>query len=255
MSTPRTDASSTARDWVVGRHAAGSPALRVVCFPPAGSGAMAYSAWRPHLPEGMEMLPVELPGHGTRLAEPLAESLADLVDGVLDSLDGALHAPYALFGHSFGGLLAYETALQAARRGLPGPRAVLLSSARPPDVTPSVRWHLLDDAGLLEWLRVTGGMPEALLRHRDYVTRALAMIRADLVLAETYRRPSPERLACPLHVFAATDDPVTDAGLPAGWEVCAGGEFTVTWYPGGHFHLFEDPAPLLADLASLLLAG
>lgn len=254
MSAPRTNASPTGREWVVGRLAAGSPALRVLCFPPAGSGAMAYSAWRPHLPEGMEMLPVELPGHGTRLAEPPLASVGSLVDAALDALGDELRTPYALFGHSFGALLAYETALEAARRGLPAPRAVLLSSARPPDVVQSVRRHLLDDAGLLEWLRVTGGMPEALLAHRDYVARALVTIRADLVLAETYHRPSPERLECPLHVFAAADDPVVDAGLLPGWEDCAAGEFSLTRYPGGHFYLFKDPTALLADLASLLLA-
>ncbi len=254
MSGPGTDAPATGGAWVVGRLTAGSPALRLLCFPPAGSGAMAFSAWRRHLPEGVEMLPVELPGHGTRPTEPLAPSLTELVEAVLDSLGGELRAPYALFGHSFGALLAYETALAAIRRGLPGPRAVLLSSARPPHLVPSQRRHLMDDEELLEWLRVTGGMPEALLRHQDYVTRALAVIRADLVLAETYHRPSPERLECPLHVFAAADDPVVDTGLLTGWEVCAGGEFTVTRYPGDHFYLFTDPAPLLADLASLLLA-
>lgn len=250
-----TAAESEANPWIVGRLAAGEPRLRLLCFPQAGGSAGAFAAWRSRLPDGLELLPVELPGHGTRRAEPMPGTLEELVAAVLDAVGPELDAPYALFGHSFGGLIAYELAREIGRRRLPPPQGLLLSAARPPHApvpdTPHSRMHLQDDATLTDWLRRTNGLPEALLRHTDYVAVVLETVRADAALMARYRRGEPGPLDCPLHVFGGLADPVVGPAELEEWIHYEGPDFTLTLYPGDHYYLYEAPDALLGDIAAL----
>ncbi len=252
-------ADPAANPWIVGRAAAGGPRVRLLCFPQAGGSAGAFATWRQRLPDGLELLPVELPGHGTRRAEPMPATLEELAGAVLSGVTPELGAPYALFGHSFGALVAYELARQIRGSQLPQPQGLLLSAARPPHVpppdTPHSRMHLQDDETLVNWLRETNGLPEALLRHPDYVRLVLTTMRADATLTSRYRRTEPEPLGCPLHVFGGLADPVVTPGDLEEWVGYEGPDFSLTLYPGDHFYLYEAPDALLNDIATTMRAG
>ncbi|WP_172381868.1 thioesterase II family protein [Streptomyces sp. MNP-20] len=253
---PHGGGGPAARRWVTGRLAVGDPQVRLLCFPQAGGAAGAFSVWRPHLPAGLELAPVELPGRGTRSAEPLPDDLGTLLGALLEALADEFKEPYALFGHSFGGLVAYELALRIGRYGIAPPRAVLVSGARAPHAAARAEpVHERDDAGLLEWLRGTGGMPASLLRQTGYVRSVLAAVRADLTLGVAHQRPEPVPLACPLHVFGGTADPLVPPGELQDWQAYATSAVPVTLYPGGHFYLYAEPARLLADIAAVTGAG
>ncbi|MGW2636926.1 thioesterase II family protein [Streptomyces sp. NPDC001348] len=253
----RTRPGGRENNWVIGRLAAGEPTARVVCLPQAGGGAGAFSLWRPHLPQGLEMVPVELPGRGTRRTEPLSTDLEDLVEALLRGLSGEFDRPYALFGHSFGGLLAYELALRILRPGvLRRPEAVLVSAARAPHTrTPGAALHEKSDEELLRWLVGTGGMPESLLRHTAYVRTVLSAVRADLTLAAHHHRREPAVLDCPLYVFGGQDDPVVRPEDLEEWDACADSGAVITLCPGDHFYLYTGPAELLRHIGSLLGAA
>ena len=83
--------------------------LRLYCLPHAGGSASTFRPWIGRLP-GVSVLPVQYPGRETRLSEPphhrVPELAAELAAALLaDTQD----TPYAVYGHSFGGLLAYRT--------------------------------------------------------------------------------------------------------------------------------------------------
>ncbi|MEZ0069286.1 surfactin synthase thioesterase subunit [Streptacidiphilus sp. MAP12-20] len=258
MSTLPRPEQVRAERWIVGptRSRTLEPCVRLVSFPNAGGTAGAYAAWRPHLPSGVLLCPVELPGHGVRGAEEPATDLGALAQSVLAALarEFATGEPYALFGHSFGGLLAFEVARRIEREGLPLPRAVVVSAVRAPHEERARIVGLAEDE-LLEWLLASGGLPQELLRHTGYVRGLLRCLRADLLMADAYRVPGPVPLQAPLHVVGALADPVSPLDDLAGWEEWEGdAPFTTTFFPGGHGYLFEDPRPLVAHLAALLLS-
>ncbi|AUG75707.1 Thioesterase [Kitasatospora sp. MMS16-BH015] len=248
---PAEQPEATGNPWVVGRLANGVPRLRLLCLPHAGGSAGSFAPWRPVLPAGFELVPVELPGHGTRAGLPYAASVAELVAGLLDALAGELAVPYAVFGHSFGALLALEFALEAGRRGLPAPAAVLVSAARPPQLA-ATRERPQTDAELTAWLRATGGLPAELLRHTEYVGRVLATIRSDLGLVERHVWPAPRPLPFPLHVLGGRADPVVSPAELEEWAEYEGPDLTITVHPGGHFYLFEQPGVVLTGIAATL---
>lgn len=86
-------------------------------------------------PAGLDpLVALELPGRGLRFGEALHTDAASLVAQLASELQGTLDSasPYAFFGHSLGGLLAFELAHAMRRRGLEGPLALFLSGVSPP---------------------------------------------------------------------------------------------------------------------------
>lgn len=247
--------------WIVGPTRPRRPGtdVRLLCFPSAGGTAGLYADWRPLLPAALALWPVELPGHGVRGAQEPSTDLQALARQVVDALaaEFASGEPYALFGHSLGGLLAFEVARRIDLAGLPAPRAVVVSAVRAPHHHRALPVALADDE-LLQWLLASGGLPAELLRHNGFVRRLLRVLRADLEMADSYSTPVAAPLRCPLHVLGGLDDRVATPDELAAWldwEDPDGDEpLSMTFFPGGHGYLFEDPGPVLAHLAALLTA-
>ena len=51
---------------------------------------------------------VELAGRGRRMNEPLIDNMEEMVEDIYYSIKDYITEPYAIFGHSMGGLLTYE---------------------------------------------------------------------------------------------------------------------------------------------------
>ncbi|MFD4141303.1 thioesterase II family protein [Streptomyces sp. NPDC058572] len=238
--------------WIVGRVTAHSPRLRLICLPQAGGSARSFAPWRLTPPDGIELATVELPGRGVRGAEPLPDTLEELADAVIDGIADEFDLPYALFGHSFGALLGYEIALRVGRRGLPPPRALLVSACRAPHTPVRKRITDRDDQGLLDWLEGFGGFPPELRQYPAYLRYAVRTVRYDLSLAEQYRGRGPAPVDCPLHVLGGAEDPLVDEAQLERWRECASAGFTLQVLPGGHDYLFTGaPAALGAVTAAL----
>ena len=69
----------------------GVPALDLYCLPCAGASASVYLRWRRRLPAWVEVLPLELPGRGMRLGEPLVEDFQTLVEQLCEEIAQGRH--------------------------------------------------------------------------------------------------------------------------------------------------------------------
>ncbi|MGW3122694.1 thioesterase II family protein [Streptomyces sp. NPDC001107] len=253
MNSPAFEPDTTAHNpWVSGRFLSAYPGLRLICLPQSGGGAGAFSGWRPHLPPGVELVSVELPGRGGRGDEPLPDDFDKLADQLLDGISAELCAPYVLFGHSFGALLAYELTRRIERAALPTPQALLVSASRAPHVPPVKKVSERSDEALLEWLLKNDGMPRELLKYAAFVTYAMRAIRADLVLAETYAVERPDPVGCPLHAFGGSHDPVVPPTDLDAWRGYTTADFSVTVLPGGHAYPHTDPRAMFSAMAAAL---
>src|SRR5687767_2652850 len=118
--------------WIVVPAPVAAPRLRLVCFPSAGRGPSAYRTWPKALPADIEVCVAQLPGREARVREPARAALEPLMEAILPAVAPLADRPLALFGHSFGAIVAFETArrLPATARlvhlllaGRRGPRA------------------------------------------------------------------------------------------------------------------------------------
>ena len=105
------------RQWLIPLGTPHATRMRLFCFPPAGSGTVAYRAWAPLAAPGLEVNAVLLPGRETRFAEPPVDDMAALASQIADAIAPLAGQPFALFGHSLGALLAYEVARRLAAQG------------------------------------------------------------------------------------------------------------------------------------------
>ena len=179
--------------------------------------------------------------------------MRELVRQVARGVSGLLHRPYAVFGHSMGGLIAYELARYLDHRLGRPPVALIVSGRGAPDFRLRQElFHTLPDDRLIDELRAFDGTPDEVLRNRELMEVFLPVIRADLELIETYHHDPVPTLSCPIHVFVGDADDQTPPGSVDRWEQCTTAAVRVRTLPGGHFFPQRTPDPFFDALCKAL---
>lgn len=229
-----------------------APTVRLICFPYAGASAWMYRPWRDAFADGVEVRAVQLPGRGPRLHESRIESLDAAAAAVSAAILPLSDRPLALFGHSFGALLAFECArrLQAAD-ACPVQLFVSAEDApHVPDRNPPL--HHLERDEFLRELRALNGMPQAILDCPDLLEILLPVVRSDFTALETYTFRAGPALNCPITVFGGLHDPRTSIDGLARWgEVSAVGS-TLERIVGDHFFVDSARPQVVAHVAATL---
>ena len=229
--------------------------LNLLCLPYSGASAMVYSRWRRKLPAWIQLRPVELPGRGARMGEPLHTDMQALARQLAAEQRLAAAAPYALLGHSLGALLAFELAHELQALGCPPPRALFACGTAAPtrrEDYDDKNWRdPKSDDELRNELRELNGTPEEVLANAELMSLTLPILRADFLLCGRYAYRQRSALACPLHVLGGEDDRASEEQLLA-WRQETHGEFTLRMFPGSHFFIHEHEDRVLAALAASL---
>jgi len=251
-------ASSPIGRWLVRR---GSPALarlRLFCFAHAGGAASTFRDWPAELPPAIDVCAIQLPGREGRIAEEPLTSLAATVPAVAGAIRPLLDVPFAFFGHSMGGLIAFELARELRRTGAPQPSHLLVSGRRAPTVpTRKADIHALPTPEFLRAIRDYDGTPAEVFENEQLLELILPVLRADLTLTETYTYQPGPPLGMPVSAFYGREDPTVTAADADAWRHQTTGAFRIHELPGGHFFLQTAQQQLLLaiseDLAPLLL--
>src|SRR5712675_2745039 len=121
--------------WIEFRPERRDAQARVLCVPYAGGSAQIYHVLARSMPENIEVGAVQLPGRWNRRREPLLTRVSDASRSLADEITRLSPTPYALFGYSVGGLIAFETARILARDTTQQqPRALIVAASRAPTV-------------------------------------------------------------------------------------------------------------------------
>ncbi|SEF86104.1 Surfactin synthase thioesterase subunit [Thermomonospora echinospora] len=233
------------------------PEVRLFLLHHAGGSHTAFRRWVRHLPAGYEACLIETPGRGRLAGVPAKRRMADLVGHLLADVDPWLDRPFAVFGHSMGGLVGYELVRALHARG--GPLPVWLGvSGHPYDRSPEYeRTYLLPDERFRELMGALGGVPRQILDEPRYWRLFEPLMRADLELCQTWEPdPAAAPLPVPMTAFAGLSDAVAGPARIAGWAARSSRFLGVRYFEGGHFHLRERPVPVIggivADVAAQL---
>jgi len=222
--------------------------LRLFCLPYSGASAMVYSRWRRALPEWLQVCPLELPGRGMRMDEPLQRDIKALAAQLAVEISAQLDGPYALFGHSLGGLLAFELAHALRERGLPEPLALFASGTAGP-ARRDVSEYAIEktDAQLITRLRELKGTAEDALANHELMQLMLPILRADFLLCGSFHYGEREPLAMPIHVFGGKQDSVRAEQL-LDWQEDTTTGFSLDMFEGHHFFLLQQETSVLRCL-------
>jgi surfactin synthase thioesterase subunit len=184
------------------------------------------------------MLCPELPGRGSRILEPPFTDFHALIQSLRRELEPFLDRPTAFFGHSMGGLIAFELAHELRRRGLPAPLRVFVSACSAPQLrNKDAPIHRLPDSQFLMELRRRYGAMAGLLEHPDLLEVFVPLLRADFSVCESYVYQPHPPLDCPISAFGGSADTRPNASEVAAWHTHTRNRFTLQIFPGDHFFL------------------
>jgi len=227
--------------------------IRLFCFPYSGASAQVFYPWADLLPEAIEVCPVQLPGHGNRLAELPILDIHLLVLELAEGLRSHFDAPFAFFGHSMGALVSFELAHYLRREHDLSPVHLFVSGHGAPqldDREPPI--HRLPDAEFVAKIRNLNGMPQEILNHAELMALLLPILRADFTACETYRFQPGNLLDCPLWALGGLQDVYATRERLEPWGELTTGPFSVRMFPGDHFYLNTAQPLLLRTLARAL---
>lgn len=212
-----------------------APRATLLCLPPAGTGRLAFADWPERIGD-YAVEPVLYPGRDSRVSEPLATSVADLVGDVLRTHGAAIAGGrFALLGRSVGAALAMHVVDALIREELPLPRHVVLVAARPPQrPDPESPLFRLSDRRLRERIADWGGMSADELADDELMSWTLRLVRADLAVAETALSRAGT-IPVSLTVVGAKDDRSVPVDVLSEWESATTAQFAWHVLPGGHF--------------------
>jgi medium-chain acyl-[acyl-carrier-protein] hydrolase len=210
-----------------------------------------FRRWPHLLPRDVDLCAVQLPGREDRLAERPYESVPALIEALTPAID--VSRPFALFGHSVGALLAFETARALRRAGGRQPSALFVSGSSAPhleDTEPPL--SKLSDAELLEQLHRLRGTPESVLQDAELMALLLPVLRGDFILYESYTYRDEPPLTCSIVAFGGHGDVRVPVHEIDQWAAHTTAGFSRQMFDGDHFFV-QSAQPLLVNAVGLTL--
>lgn len=219
----------------------------VVC-PHAGTGASSYRAYSAAFSRNFDVVALQYPGRQDRMKEPAASSIHELGTGAFDEFSRCEHhsgAPITVFGHSMGGIVAFEFARAAEAAGC-DVRLLAVSAVPAPSRIGEHPRHPRDDDAILDRLIALGGTDPKIAANRDLLRMALPVLKADYSAIDAYSCAPDIRIDAPIHAFGGDEDPIVSVGDLHGWRPHTDAGLEVSLFSGGHFYL-ESRLDELAD--------
>ncbi len=226
---------------------------RLVCLPHAGGSAVAYRAWGKAASPALEVHAVQYPGRADRMREPMMGDARQAARLIAAALAPLTDRPLALFGHSMGTILAYETALLLQARGA-APVHLFMSAAPPVHLRGDGRDPVAekDDDGVIAELVSLGGTDAEALADPELRELVLPYIRADYRLVHGYEHRPGDRLTSPVTALVGEADSHAPVEKAARWNEVTDGECELRVFPGGHFYLNDQLPEVLAEVHKAL---
>jgi len=230
---------SNSDNWFICPQANPGAEMRLFLFPYAGSSPAAFWKLASEFPNYIETRIAHYPGRGSRYNEAPTKKMSGLVEGIYQAIRPLLDKPFALFGHSLGGLVALELSRSLRKKDLPQPQILFISACGAPLLSnPNPPIHALPDTEFVRALQELNGIPQEIANKPGLLEILLPTLRADFEVAENYRyNPNEPPLACPIVTFGGNDDRRANREYMEGWASHTSSRFKSIYFPGDHFYL------------------
>jgi len=231
--------------------------LKLFCFHHAGGSARVFTPWKNYLNDFIELCPIELSGRGSRMNElfyqTFEEGLNDVFQVILKEVGDS---PYALFGHSMGGMMVYELCHRIQKIDFRNPEHIYFSGMKAPgpSITAKKSEGRISDTWIEEKIFQLGGMPEELMHNKEILKLFMPILRSDFHMLETHQyNELDEKLNTDITILnGVSDDIVTNDS--AKWQAVTSKKLNIYTFEGGHFFI-NDHVKMIVEIINQTLKG
>ena len=207
----------------------------------AGASAMLYKKYQKLLESHYELVLLERPGIGLRLSEDLIHCFPGVLDDLRLRIESHQNSsrPFAIFGHSFGALLAYE--LSHERDNDPLFRHLFLSACSPPSRhAAKQKLSLLNNEDFLKAICEIGQTDLAEMERTEVMRFFQPILRADFQAFDSYQYVKKKPLSVKATVLYGQNDHIIDSKTVTDWDECFQEKPRYERIKGNHmFHVDE----------------
>lgn len=228
--------------------------MKMYCFSYAGGSAMVYAKWKGLIDDSIEIVPVELPGRGTRFAEDLCDSMEDLIEDIFAKYEDRFRAEdYLLYGHSMGSWVVYYLMNKIVHHRVRLPRQLFLSGKEAPHIKknkPIV--HEADNEVLIQKMNALGGTPSEFFADEGLMSVFVPILRNDYKVIETCQYKQPDKpFDCGITIFNGFQDDLNEQDIYE-WSQYTSQAFQVYQFEGGHFFINEYAKDMLNIIGQIV---
>lgn len=212
----------------------GKPQLFLIHF--AGGNEYSFRFMIPYL-KNFEVIPLELPGRGNRIKEPLLTDYERAADDIYQQIvSKQSSSPYLIYGHSLGAYLTLTVAnkLEKINRA---PACIIVSGNPGPGVRENRKRYLFEQDEFIKELRRLGAFPEQLIENKELFSFFEPILRADFELAEKEDVTPAKAINIPIYALMGSTEENTDK--IENWKRFTNSGFQSEILEGNHFFIFK----------------
>jgi len=250
------DVTNVGSPWLLRFKRNPGASVRLFCFHCAGGSASEFRGWPTHLPGRIELVAVQLPGREGRVKEPFIAQMDDLTGGVVEALIPLLDKPYAVFGHSFGALGAFETIRELRRRGQRQPFLFVPAGRQAPQLKekkPPIS-SLPKQAFIEELHKDYGNHIGHVLDSPELREVFIPQIHADFALSETFRFRDEPPFDFPIVACGGTEEHELETDELEAWSALTSRSFQSRRFPGDHFFIRESQVLVIEAIKQAIVS-
>ena len=219
--------------------------LRLFCFPYAGGNNSIYNDWDKELDKDISLVTVHLKGRVERIAEDAINDMNILVDELYENIKPYLDDPFAFYGHSMGGLVAFALLKKIEQNGYKAHK-LIISASRPPHLYAQNKMDDYSDATLIKKLKDYGNTPDYVLESQELMELILPTFRADYQVVDSCKVSSDKTLKSKTIIFNCEDDIEKNDSME--WEEYFENSCGYLAFEDGHFFINTQTSKVINSL-------
>jgi surfactin synthase thioesterase subunit len=229
--------------------------IKMICLPFAGGSKYSYYRYVKLAPPWLQIIPIDLPGRGARLNEPLLTDMHLIVEDVLNRIRQHLDAPYVFYGHSMGALTTLLLTRKIREVGLRLPMHLFVTGHGGPAANDNkIIRHNLPEKELIDELAMLDGIPGEVMTDETLLGFFLPIIRADFKAIETFSYTAEDKFDIPITCVIGREELITIDRARA-WERETTAPVEIRQFPGKHFFIYQYEREIINLVGKKIMAG
>ena len=237
--------------WILKGKSNCSSNYKLFCIPYAGAGATVYRTWQQLFGSDINVMPIQLPGRENRISEPSICDARRLAKEIYEGIKEELTGDFSIFGHSMGGIIAYELTILIEKEMGIHPDILFMSATT---LTPRDESKIVScksDDELVQYLSRSGGTALELINNESFRQVYFPIVRNDYKMVEDYRSDLTMTSA-KIRAFASYDDCEISYKETEDIKVVTK-DYDISYIEGGHFFIQSSAEQLIMKIKQELV--